>query len=315
MKQFTKPALSLDEQLELLAKRGLKIEDREWAKRHLRRIGYYRLSAYGLPLQYEDKARLALHLFKPGSSFGLIIRLYEFDRHLRLLVLDAIERLEVAVRGCISNTLCLAHKDPHWFLNPAHFRANAYRSELLAKLDVEFGRAPPPPKLKGDVFIRHYYTTYNAPPYPPSWMLAEALSLGTWSKLYQQLTTANQKLIAQFYGEKYDTVENWLRVLSDVRNICAHHGRLWNRAFVAVPVLPSGLLRFPVAPARFAAQAAVIVAMLRHFYPETRWMQRVAALMDATPEADPAAMGFHASWKHDLHWGLPQPDIDPACHI
>src|ERR1041384_4203577 len=99
VKQFTKPALSLDEQLDLLAKRGLKIEDRAWAKGHLRRIGYYRLSAYGLPLQYNDPARLPLHLFKPGSSFGLIIRLYEFDRHLRLMTFDAVERIEIAVRG------------------------------------------------------------------------------------------------------------------------------------------------------------------------------------------------------------------------
>lgn len=315
VKQFTKPALSLDEQLDLLEQRGLKIENRDWAKGHLRRIGYYRLSAYGLPLQYGDPVRLPKHLFKPGSSFGLIVRIYEFDRHLRLLTLDAIERLEVAVRGCISNTLCLGHKAPHWFMAAAHFRSSAYQPELLAMLDKEFGRKPPPPKLRGDVFIRHYYKNYNQPAYPPSWMLAEALSLGTWSKIYQNLTTANQKLVAQFSGQKYDTIENWLRVLSDVRNICAHHGRLWNRAFVSLPSLPAGMLRYPADPTRFAAQAAVIASMLRHFYPETRWMERVVALMDATPEADPAAMGFHGSWRYDPFWRLPPPDLDPACHI
>lgn len=315
MKKFIKPALSFDEQLKLLASRGLKIENHDWAKAHLRRIGYYRLSAYGLPLQYDDPARLPLHLFKPGSSFGLIIRLYEFDRHLRLLVLDAIERLEVAVRGCISNTLCLSHKAPHWFMDTAHFRTASYQGELLTILDKEFGRTPPPPKLRGDVFIRHYYKNYVAPAYPPSWMLAEALSLGTWSKIYQNLTTANQKLVSQFYGQKYDTVENWLRALSDIRNICAHHGRLWNRAFVTPISFPTGLIRYPLDPTRFAAQAAVIVSLLRHFYPDTRWMLRVAALMDANPEADPTAMGFPPSWKHDPLWGLSQPDIDPACHI
>jgi abortive infection bacteriophage resistance protein len=315
MKQFTKPALSFEEQLNLLAARGLKIENRDWAKGHLRRIGYYRLSAYALPLQYNDPIRLPQHLFKPGSSFGLIIRLYEFDRHLRLLVLDAIERLEVAVRGCISSTLCLTHKNPHWFMDAAHFRAPVYQTELLAKLDEEFGRNLPRPKPRGDVFIRHYYATYRSPAYPPSWMLAEALSLGAWSKIYQQLTTANQKLIAQFHGQKYDTVENWLRVLSDIRNICAHHGRLWNRAFVALPSFPTNLIRYPLDTARFAAQAAVIVSMLRHFYPDTRWMQRVATLMDAYPEADPAAMGFPPSWKHDPLWDLPPPESDPVYSI
>ena len=315
VKQFTKPALSLDEQLNLLESRGLKIEDRAWAKGHLRRIGYYRLSAYALPLQYNDPARMAQHLFKPGSSFGLIVRLYEFDRHLRLMTFDAVERLEIAVRGCLSNTLCLACKDPHWFLNPTHFRSGVYHGELLTELNEEFGRTPPPPKLKGDVFIRHYYKTYNSPAYPPSWMLAEALSLGTWSKIYQNLTTANQKQIAQFSGQKYDTIENWLRVLSDIRNICAHHGRLWNRAFVSPPILPAGMLRYPPHPTRYAAQAAVIVALLRHFYPDTRWMNRVVALMDETPEVDPAAMGFSSSWKNDPFWGLPPPEMDPACYI
>jgi abortive infection bacteriophage resistance protein len=230
-------------------------------------------------------------------------------------MLDAIERLEVAVRGSISNTLCLTHKDPHWFLNTAHFAFAHYQTDLLAKLDEEFGRKPPPPKPRGDVFIRHYYKTYDVPAYPPSWMLAEALSLGTWSKIYQHLTTANKKLVAQFSGQKYDTLENWLRVLSDIRNICAHHGRLWNRAFVSPPLLPPGILRYPVVPARFAAQATVIVALLRHFYPDTGWMQRVAALIENTPEADPTAMGFPASWQHDRFWGLKMPDDDPACHI
>jgi abortive infection bacteriophage resistance protein len=315
MKQFIKPALSLDEQLDLLVQRGLKIEDRTWAKAHLRRIGYYRLSAYGLPLQYNDPARQPHHWFKPGSSFGLIIRLYEFDRHLRLMTFDALERLEIAVRGCIANTLCLTYKNPHWFLDPAHFRSAAYQTGLLAKLDEEFGRTPPPPKIRGDVFIRHYYKTYNSPVYPPSWMLAEALSLGTWSKIYQNLTTANQKLVAQFSGQKFDTVENWLRVLSDIRNICAHHGRLWNRAYVSPPIILAGMLRYPLHQTRFAAQAAVIMAMLRHFYPDNHWVRRVAALMDATPEIDPIAMGFHSSWKYDPFWGLPPQDIDPACYI
>ncbi len=314
VKQFAKPALSLDGQLDLLASRGLKIEDRDWAKRHLRRISYYRLSAYGLPLQYNDPARRPLHLFKPGSSFGLIIRLYEFDRRLRRCTFDALERLEIALRACISNTLCLHHKDPHWFMDATHCRSGIFQAELLALLDDEFGRLPPR-KPKGDVFIRHYYQTYDSPAYPPSWMLAEALSLGTWSRIYQNLTTANQKVVAQFSGQKYDTFENWLRVLTDVRNICAHHGRLWNRAFVTLPVLPAGLLRYQADPTRFAGQAVVIVALLRQFYPETRWMHRVAALMDESPEVDPAAMGFPASWRYDPFWGLPSPDIDPVCFI
>lgn len=315
VKQFTKPALSLDEQLTLLEKRGLKIEDRSWAKGHLRRIGYYRLSAYALPLQYPDPLRQAQHLFKPGSSFGLIIRLYEFDRHLRLLTFDAVERLEIAVRGCLSNTLCLGHKDPHWFLKAEHFRSPTYHASLLNRLAEEFGRTPLPPKPKGDVFIRHYYASYQSPPYPPSWMLAEALSLGTWSKIYQNLTTANQKQIAQYSGQKYDTLENWLRVLSDIRNICAHHGRLWNRAFVSPPLMPTGMLQYRLQPTRYAAQVAVIVALLRHFYPDTRWLNRIASLMGETPEADPVAMGFHPSWRHDPFWGLPSPNIDPACYI
>jgi len=134
-------------------------------------------------------------------------------------------------------------------------------------------------------------------------------------QIYQNLTTGNQKLVAQFSGQKHDTVENWLRVLSDIRNICAHHGRLWNRAFVSPPILPAGMFRFPPQATRYAAQAAVIVVFLRHFYPDARWISRVSALMDETPEVDTAAVGFPASWKHDPFWGLPPPDVDPACHI
>jgi len=88
---YLKAALSFPDQLAQLQQRGLHVTDPDRALHWLRRVSYYRLSAYFLPFKNGES-------FRPGTEFNDVAGLYIFDRKLRLLVLDAIERIEVALR-------------------------------------------------------------------------------------------------------------------------------------------------------------------------------------------------------------------------
>ena len=95
--KFTKPATSITDQLALLRRRGMVIDDEASARHYLQHISYYRLRAYWLT--YETPAAAGDHAFRPGTRFEDVLALYVFDRQLRLLVMDAIERVEVALRA------------------------------------------------------------------------------------------------------------------------------------------------------------------------------------------------------------------------
>lgn len=96
---FNKPPLSLDDLVDRLVDRGLRVPDRGRARRYLRHIGYYRLSPYTIPFQHGGPD----HQLRDRTSFDDVLDLYVFDRTLRLLVIDALERVEVAVRAALTD--------------------------------------------------------------------------------------------------------------------------------------------------------------------------------------------------------------------
>jgi abortive infection bacteriophage resistance protein len=201
--KFSKPALDLPGQLKRLTDRGLAVPDPKAAEDYLTHLGYYRLSAYALPFQdksHPDKA------FKAGTTFQQILDLYRFDRELRFLVIDAIERVEISVRSQIVNALCLAH-GAHWFMDAGHFQPKFDHVMFIRKIEDDFGVKTAaggvkilPTRPQSEAFITHYYQKYGAPYLPPFWMVAETLTLGSLSKLYEGLRdNAARNAIAGVY--------------------------------------------------------------------------------------------------------------------
>ena len=153
--------------MDLLAKRGLKIDDEAEAAHYLKFIGYYRLSGYALPLSL--KRTDGTHQFKPGVRFTDILNLYRFDRELRLILNDAIERVEVAFRTRVSDYMAVKY-GPHWLLKADCFGVREEWSALLRRIaaDVGFQEDGSVKEAKGkDVFIEHYYLKYTDPKLPP----------------------------------------------------------------------------------------------------------------------------------------------------
>lgn len=273
------------------------IDDEGLARHSLSHISYYRLRAYWL--YYEADRRGEEHNFRDGTSFETVLALYEFDRRLRLMLMDALERIEVAARGAWAHQMAMVH-GPHGYLNENLYR-DARRFETnLAQLQEEYQRSH-------DVFVAHYKNTYNDPGLPPVWMAAEFISFGLLSKFFSALGgRADRKSIAR--GGFDDRVyQGFMHHLATVRNVCAHHGRLWNRSFtVTFPMAqqPDHLARSvaPQAERKLYNTLTMLIYSLGIVSPDANWPIRLAALIAENPTGDFAAMGFPADWRNRPIW-------------
>jgi len=232
-RKYHKTPTTYDEQITLLKNRGLIIPDESKALRYLHQISYYRLSAYFLPYQKtKDK-------FNDDVNFNQILDIYRFDRELRLLVFDCIERIEIAIRSQMNHILVQNYNDSHWQDNQEIFKttySNKQGDEINPFRDFQKIIKKNCDSKRPEVFIKHYKEKYHAPPNPPSWMCIELLTIGEISRLYCGLKQNKDKQeIANFFGLHYTVFSSWLHTLTYVRNICAHHARLWNRELAIRP--------------------------------------------------------------------------------
>lgn len=302
-KTFVKPALSLDEQINLLLERGLVIKDEPRARHYLKYIGYYRLSGYSLIFQKSGSVA-GPHAFKDGVTFDDILDCYIFDRELRLLVMDAIERIEVAVRTVISNTMSERH-GPHWYMDKKLFVDQYNHEGLLSQIKKETNYQQE--KRHHIEFIAHYYKNYHSPELPPSWMVAEVLSIGAWSVMFAQIKDReDQKEICKSFGIPYNVMGSWLHSLTYLRNLCAHHASLWNRRFTFTPKIMKTYATQLQNNATFYAQAVILHIFMDVIANGSHWQNRLAELLTKHEKIDIGRMGFPADWQKDRFWGLGQ---------
>lgn len=292
--RYTKPALTLDQQLERLRSRGLTITDTDRAIRWLSHIGYYRLSAYCLPFKDGET-------FRPNVCFDDIAGLYLFDRKLRGLVLDAIERIEVAIRAAIANEIAkeygpFGHIEKRHFSKSKRFDHNRFTKEL----EKENGK-----KTTSETFVRHFRQKYSDEKHLPVWMAVELLSLGTVSKLYTALHSASRQRIAVYYGVDETVLRSWYHALTYLRNICAHHKRLWNRELAIKPKLPHNHRWQSADNTRLYRMLVVLRHMLSVVSPHCHWQRRLFELLDQHPGVSRAAMGIPPDWKTLTPWTSP----------
>ncbi|RHW36026.1 DNA-binding protein [Neobacillus notoginsengisoli] len=221
-----KPPTTFKEQVKLFESRKLHIEDSDYAEKILQRVNYYRLSAYGLSF----KDRLIKDEYVAGASFNKMVSLYEFDRRLRLLLLGALETIEIAFRTHISYEL--AHKlGPIGYRDKENFLNEKFHQDSLIELDSLISKS-----RKGELFVEHHFKKYDG--VFPIWAAIEVTSFGFLSKFYRNLNEDLKKHIAKiYYNVPYLYMESWLQTLSNVRNVCAHYGRLYNKHLTFKPRL------------------------------------------------------------------------------
>lgn len=311
---YNKPALALDDLVDRFADRGLGIPDRDRATRYLRHLGYYRLSPYTIPFQVAGTD----HEFRDGVAFDDVLDLYVFDRSLRLLVLDALERIEVAIRSALTDHMSLNYGDPHWYVAGQHFRDQRKHRRFLDDVqkacDDQLNRAAEHPG-DGIVFrsaLEHYLTTYATPKLPPSWLMVEMLTIGQLDHLVRNLNRrADKTAIARTVGLNAALMESWLRTYVRVRNICAHHGRLWNVGLGVYPALPSSaaiawLADGSAITERRAKQLYPVLVSLQSVLdtisPHSSWAQRLSDLLAEHPHLPLRGIGMPDDWRLDAFW-------------
>lgn len=186
MQVYNKKPLTIDQQIAKLENRGLEFDDKTSAANYLSNISYYRLRAYTYPFQDNDDPENDHRFIRKGISFNDIIDLYCFDRRLRALVFNALEKIEVAARTKIIYTYSIASNDSHWYVDDAHYEEECKFDILEKEMGDDIDRS-------NEDFIKHYDQKYSQPDFPPSWMGLEVVSFGTLSKLYEALKAIAKK--------------------------------------------------------------------------------------------------------------------------
>jgi abortive infection bacteriophage resistance protein len=318
---YDRPYLSFAEQVDLLKQRGMTVSDDARAARHLERIGYYRLKSYWFPFR-ETRTVTApsgkpvdevLEDFRPGSDFRHAVDLYVFDKRLRLLLTDAIERIEVAIRVDVAHTIgrrdAWAHQNAR-FLDPK--RAVHREPDGRTRHEAWLERASDAEnRSKADwhgQFRRQYSSAL------PIWIAVELWDFGVLSRLLEIAHPVDRYTIAQKYGiQSSELLVSWVKTLAYVRNVCAHHGRLWNHPLVAQPMLPKGsdvprlahLRNHNSTQTRVYAAAAIAQHFLDVINPTSSWKVRLRALwasFPTIPGVSPAQAGFLQNWGAAALW-------------
>jgi len=298
---YSKAPLSIDEQITQLTERGLTIEDKTYAAHCLTTIGYYRLAGYWWPMQ-SDKVT---HQFKPNSKFVDVISLYNFDRELRLLLFDVIERIEIALRTKM--IYHLSHElDPWWFQNTEIFSNTEELVKTLAVIQEEVERSK-------DVFIKEHKKKYREDKrFPPAWKTIELSSFGNLSKLYGNLKPSiksKDHIAKEFNAVNHTYLPSWLQTIAQIRNICAHHGRLWNKNLPGRPKLlkapPSTWINDVPNENEFHKlyiHLCIMKYLLDAIDGEHKFRQRLVGLFEKYPSVDEDALGFTDKWRTEKFW-------------
>lgn len=329
MTRFAKPAITVADQLALLQARGLQVQDEARATLFLEAVSYFRLTPYMRPFQVADDPD---HPFQPGSGFRQLSQLYDFDRRLRLLVIDAIERVEVAMRAALSNHLGPTH-GVHWYLDRNLFKRHYDHQRLIATIEKkqrhaledyrrevarierlahadDARKAQLKQRRAQESYARHYALTYSEPALMPGWAMLEELTMGELSHLYKGLARdSDKKAVGQKLAVPVPLLESWLHTLTIVRNICAHHSRLWNRELGVKPERPRnrnfnwpGYLRQGSQHTRIAVVLAVLHHLMQQVSPHASWHQRLIELLQEFQDIPRQAMGLPDDWRADAFW-------------
>ena len=292
---YRKPPLSPEQQANLLISRGLVIQDRTELIDFLSRVSYYRLTAYLFPFKISGSEH-----YEDGTTFEIIYRRYTFDRRFRLLILDALERFETAMKARIVNVFVMRHGafgylDIHNFNNFPQMKYDRFLNETREAA-----------RNSREMFVKHFYDKYSDSDLP-LWMTSELISFGTMFTMFRNMNYQEKKEIAETFQLPIEILESWLHTLNYIRNICAHHARLWNKRLGIIPKKPKrkgfeNWSSFDTGKPFFIL--LMLSYLLKYCAPHTHWRTRVEKLIDEYGELPFERIGFVPCWQENPIWKI-----------
>lgn len=288
-----KAFLTYDEQIEHLKKAGLIIENDDFAKKVLSKLNYYRLiNAYSLDLYAERKPH---DKYKDGVTFYQIYDLYCFDLSLRHIMSELLEEFEILFRTKLAYFIGEKY-GALGYLEPFVFKSNDYHDDFLKALEREKERQ------KNSPIIKHHNAAYSGQ--LPIWVLVEVMSFGEISKFYSNLRKEDQKIIAKEFKTKPQYLKSWLRSFVEIRNVCAHYGRLYNKTLISPPQLYNDVTFDN-------RRIFAVLYILKRFVNDKLWMSQMLKLKTAITEhtaIELSKIGFPETWETILD--VPLKDIN-----
>jgi abortive infection bacteriophage resistance protein len=281
----------------MLTARGLTIADAAAAEAFLSHVNYYRFSGYCLA--FEQKR----HSFLPGVTFDDIRAAYAFDAHLRDLLNEALEVIEIDVRCALAYHFGKQH-GAFGHIDPRRFIRQFDHAEWLNRLHEEIGRS-------SELFVTHFRRTYAEYPDLPIWVLTELMSFGTLTRMYRGMNKPDQRFVANRYRIQAGDFGTILLHLVYVRNLCAHHSRLWDRRWSIRPTLPrAASWRPPHVPSNERIFPTLLLShhLLKNCAAvgtfATEWRDRLHVLFANLPKTPVAVtkLGIPADWKKNPIW-------------
>lgn len=292
----------------LLKSRGMLFENDEKALEFLSRVSYFRLKYYWMDMLDEQTE----HDFYAGSSFRQVVKRYEFDRRMRQILFNAVGILEVGLRTTIINVLSGQYGSGLWYVDKALFENEKYHEDFVLELKYEFARSTDP-------FARNYINSHQGwdknsldGDNPDAWMIFETASFGTLSKMYKNLKSQlpARACIANAFG-LYSAKElsSWLETISVLRNVVAHHSRLWYRIFPKKPVNLKGhrdkWLETDMTEnqkQRLFGSVSVLLYLCSAICPDNNIKRDILVLFDENPDIPIYQLGFTSGWRKHPIW-------------
>jgi len=151
---------------------------------------------------------------------------------------------------------------------------------------------------------------YDEPPTPPSWMSVEILYFNQLSLICSSLrSTKDLSDLASYYSLPKDVFKSWLHTINYIRNICAHHSRLWNISFQVTPAKLkfSKTKKWISAPesaqtTKVYYSICIILYFLQTINPNTKFRSHIFDLFNQFPDINPGLMGFTKGWQTEDIW-------------
>lgn len=270
----------------MLKQRGLIITEEDTALKQLASISYFRLASYWKIFETDE----ITHQFASSTRLEDVISLYNFDKELRSIIFMAIQDIEVALRTRIIHFFSMS-LGAFWFMEESKFNSRNLFQTCLDSIKTELCRSK-------EEFLQEHFAKYDTPPMPPVWKTLEVVSFGNLSKLYANIKDVEvKKQVAKSVGlPQYMYLESWMRSLTVLRNCCAHHSRVWNRRYPAMPPMPSRLPltwvdTLHIRPMKLYAQLCTLLYLEQSITPNSQIKNRLLNLFKAYPNINVKKMG------------------------
>ncbi|MCD4742897.1 MAG: Abi family protein [Desulfobacteraceae bacterium] len=310
-----KPHRSYSDLVNLLEKRGMIIPDKERAERKLSQIGYYRLSGFWYPcrkIKIDNNGKYIVNsttrkpereeYFQDNTNFNDIIKLYLFDKKLRLLMLDAIERIEIHVRSVIAHEVGV--NDPLAYQKSDYIRPNEFKIWVDKNgknrnnwTDWEKQQNKLIERSREDCIQWHLKEKKTI----PFWVAVEAWDFGTTSRYFALLKGKYQNNISKRLSvSNTKALRTWLQEINTLRNRCAHHTRIWNQSFNNPLLILNDQFFNKLNLSRNARKRnfgmiCILWFLVKRIGPSSDWLNSVIRIINSKPSIDSCpntAMGF-----------------------